>query len=107
MSQQNSQVWNSWRDIEGRGENCEGRPARGDQRGENCEGRIARARGERRGARGEGRGASVSSEMRELSREGICTSDVQQRLAIILYLRLTCVFGAIVLCMICADQNGL
>ena len=90
----------------------EGKTARGDQRGAISEGKTARGelrgrgvRGEGREARGEGRGASVSSEMRELSREG--TSDVQQRLAIILYLRLTCVFGAIVLRMICADQNGL
>ena len=47
-------VWNSWRDIEGRGKNCEGRTARGDQRGENCEGRTARVRGE--GERWEVRG---------------------------------------------------
>ena len=40
------QLWNSWRDIEERGKNCEGRPVRGDQRGENCEGRTARVRGE-------------------------------------------------------------
>ena len=61
-------LWNSWRDIEGRGKNCEGRTARGDQRGENCERRTAggelRGReviGEGREARGEGRGASVSN----------------------------------------------
>ena len=46
---------NLWRDIEGRGENCEGRPARGDQRGENCEGRPAR--GDQRGENCEGRTA--------------------------------------------------
>ena len=48
MQQQNVciNLWNSWRDIEGRGKNCEGRTARGDQRGENCEGRTARVRGE-------------------------------------------------------------
>ena len=69
----------------------EGKTARGDQRGAISEGKTARGdhcegrgvRGEGREARSEGRGASVSSEMRELSREG--TSDVQQRLAIILY----------------------
>ena len=47
-------LWNSWRDIEGRGKNCEGRTARGDQRGENCEGQTARVRGE--GERWEVRG---------------------------------------------------
>ena len=44
--------------IEGRGKNCEGRPARGDQRGENCEGRTARVRGE-------GREVSGNSEVRK------------------------------------------
>ena len=46
-TQQERALWNSWRDIEGRGENCEGRPARAtsEQRGRqaNNEGEEARS----------------------------------------------------------------
>ena len=59
-------IWNSWRDIEGRGENCEGRTARGDQRGKTCEGQTARGdlRGRQANSEGDKRTARATSEQR-------------------------------------------